>query len=316
MFLIRYNYKYLRSVILFILIVFGVSAITGSGGSSDDGKNSSNYQKVSSDSFSPIRAKDVSGNNETLYWKYSINDGKSVTAEADNLSMNFDFSTIDMTIDPDSLKRTADFTGKITGTAEGLSLSGDVEVSVDEMLASLDASTLVDGQNFQMDMTIKLMGQKMTANFDMSTDFDTPVEWFLDRDDLDTLPIGYVYDERNNITGMVTGTFEMSVPGMDNIKESINDPITSVETWEIIDKLDAYTINGTEYKNIVKVKRKTKMPEPGLSNVSFTDANIIYWVAKGIGMIKGEGQFSILGEPLDVELVETNLSLNIEEFED
>ena len=314
----RLNHKhanYLRIVISFSIVIFGWLTITGSGDSSDSSKNPASYQKVSSSSFSPIRATNAAGENETLYWKYRINDGKEVTAEQDNLTMRFSFSTIDMTIDPKSLKRKADFKGDISGEVEGLSLNGDVEASVDETLSSLETSTFVDTQNLKIDMVLTVMGEKMEMNIDMSTDFEEPVEWFLDRNDLDTLPIGYVYDEQGDITGMATGTFELEIPGLDTIKESVNDPVVSVESWEIIGKLDTYTVNGTEYNNIVKVKRKTKIPESGLSGVSFTDADIIYWVAKGIGMIKGEGQFSILGQPLSVELVETNLSVSVEEFE-
>lgn len=34
---------------------------------------------------------------------------------------------------------------------------------------------------------------------------------------------------------------------------------------------------------------------------------VTYWVAEGIGMIKGSGQYQILGTPLALELIETNL---------
>lgn len=35
---------------------------------------------------------------------------------------------------------------------------------------------------------------------------------------------------------------------------------------------------------------------------------IKYWVAEGIGMIKGIGQYQLLGQPLSIDLVSTNLS--------
>lgn len=49
------------------------------------------------------------------------------------------------------------------------------------------------------------------------------------------------------------------------------------------------------------------MPSVDLSGINQT-MTITYWVAKGIGMVKGVGYLQFFGQPLTIELVNTNLT--------
>jgi hypothetical protein len=96
---------------------------------------------------------------------------------------------------------------------------------------------------------------------------------------------------------IISGSYSYS-ESLANLKGS------SPETWEIIDKQNRITVMGKEYQNVVVVKRTTLMPSD-IDNLK--DATLTYWVAKGIGMVNGIGQYELMGEPLTIELIETNL---------
>ena len=67
-------------------------------------------------------------------------------------------------------------------------------------------------------------------------------------------------------------------------------------------------VNGTWYYDVVEVTRYTVVPEYANGSVQEKNAQIVYWVARGIGMLKSIGHFNFLGQPLTVELVSTNLN--------
>lgn len=90
-------------------------------------------------------------------------------------------------------------------------------------------------------------------------------------------------------------------------REYFNDPLgTSAEIWEIIGKDETVTTGGVTYQNAIKVKRHSVMQDMNRASGK-EPVELIYWVVKGIDMVKGIGQFSIMGRPLTIELTETNL---------
>ncbi|MBU0996329.1 MAG: hypothetical protein KJ737_27840 [Proteobacteria bacterium] len=306
----------IRYVSIICILGLGIFTVTGSGGSSSDsggGKDASSYKSASSSSFSPVLAENESGETVELFWKYEINQGTPLNVYQDGVALTFQFDPLILVIDPADMERRAEIDGEFNGDSQGNSITGSYNVDVLESLDSLDGATMVDLTDMNMNMKIKVAGASIKVDVLVSVAYETPCEWFIDRDNLDELPVGYVYNERGEIYGTATG--EVWISGAYEDEMPINEQVSSAEKWEILEKLESYTVRGTTYENVVKVKRETYVPDSSLSGYSSQETELTYWVAKGIGMIKGVGQFSVMGEPLEIELVETNLTVLSESTE-
>lgn len=304
----------IRFVTVLCVVGLGVVAITGSGGGgggdSDGGSDASSYSAVSSSSFSPVVATDSGGDAAELFWKYEINGGEPLTVSLTGVELVLDFDPLTLVIDPVDMERRSEISGELTGSASDGTASGDYHVEVVEALASLDGVTQIDNTDMDMDMTVKMSGITLNLEASISVMYDSPYEWFLDRDNLDELSVGDTFNADGEIYGTAQGSLKMS--GAYEYEDTISESVSSQESWEIMGILDSYTLRGVTYTDVVKVKRLAYAPNVGPTGYSSDEAEIVYWVAKGIGMIKGSGQFNIMGEPLEIELVETNLVLSSE----
>ncbi len=251
-----------------------------------------------SESFYPITATAADGSNLNPRWTYRVNEGKPIEIEEEGMDLTMNFGDVEVEIDYGLLTRTAEFSATVSGDASGTAnFQGTMEIEENA------STTLVERQYVDFDMTLDIDGFSVGVQFYLDTVFTPSAEWFLDRDDLDTLPVGYVYDEQGTIQAICDGYVTITGFGTEEI-DSVK--ATSVERWEIVDKLDSMTVASKTWKNIVKVARSTLIPDYS-SPSGVASAEITYWVAKGIGMIKGIGEFEILGNPLPVELIDTNL---------
>lgn len=251
-----------------------------------------------SQSFSPVSC---GGSSPTeRYWRYQINSGTPLSITVEGITMTFNFNNFLLTVNPQTCLREGTFGGSITGT-----VSGHYSASTTEDLSIVSNKTLVNDSKILIDMQISFYGQSANIAIDLMTDFSPAAEWFLDRSDLDQLAIGYVYDE-GSITGTVSGS--VSVSGQTSVI-----PPTSASSpgrWEIVGKQASAVVNGKVYNNIVKVSRTALVPGFDLSTgVANQNMSVIYWVAKGVGMIRGEAYLNFLGNALTVDLVDTNLPL-------
>ena len=78
------------------------------------------------------------------------------------------------------------------------------------------------------------------------------------------------------------------------------------DRWTVLEKLSTMTVQGKNYSNVVKLSRQTRVPD---FSGNLTTVTMYYWVAKGVGMIRGEGVYRVLNvDNVVYELVETNLS--------
>jgi hypothetical protein len=279
---------------------------------STDGSATSGYsnielftleQTVPAQSFSPMTNIDGNGNSSNASWAYRITNNTSFDVMGSAMNMNF--SDLEVEIDHNALTRQTAFSGSISG-----SMSGNFNVHVLENLATSGTSTTVNSQNFNMAMALSGYGQNINLNMILNTSFSSPVQWFLDNSSLDELAIGHVYTGASGISADSQGSIVFS---MGSYSETIpvQQTLACSERWEIIGHEASMTVQGVIYSNIVVVKRTTVLPKMDISNTSSIEmeqSDILYWVAKGIGMIKGVGQFDFLGEALTIELVQTNLS--------
>ncbi|MBI5098212.1 MAG: hypothetical protein HZB30_03100 [Nitrospirae bacterium] len=262
-----------------------------------------------SQSFSPVTALNGFEDPVTLSWRYRVMNQPIKINQVVNgvsLRMSFRFKDIILTIDPSALERKAALKGSVNGSARGISFTGNFNAGVTENIQLSAGKTLVDNEEMNMNIILTAMGESANIKVNANIDFDTPAEWFLDRSDLDMRPIGYIYDEQGIVGASVNGYVKVKIPGEGPSTQNFSDYVSSPESWEIVDWKDSMVVMGKEYFNIVVVDRRTIIPDYadpyGNQNVT-----IRYWVAQGVGMIRGEGQFSFGGNPLVIELVSTNL---------
>jgi hypothetical protein len=253
-------------------------------------------------SFSPISVRDANGDPIPLYWKYRINGGQPLVVDVEGDQLGINIGDLQLNIDPSTLIRKASLNGSFSGDFENV--SGSFSVEVIEYMKSLSGKTLIERDNFSMDMSMSAYGIPENISMNLIGNYNPPIEWFLDKENLDDLPIGYVYDEQGMVNAtvsgsiIITGFYSDTVP-IDNYK------LTSPEVWEIIDKQNSITVMGNTYQNVVVVRRTTLLPSNNTGELEEVD--IIYWVAKGVGMVKGINQYQLFGEPLTIELIESNL---------
>ncbi len=260
-----------------------VSDSGGNGGGASDSKT------VTSESFSPMSAP------EKLKWVYRVNNGESLETYSDGFFMSVGFDDITLIVDPSKNKRTGTVSGKISGDA-----NGSYKMDISEDFSFIGGSTYFSNDSLKMTMNISAEGESGKIVMDLSSTYSPAAEWFLDRDDLDQLDIGYTYYPES-VYADVTGTVKITGYGTIPIDYYGYLP----DRWEITGKQDSITVQGKTFANIVEVTRYTEIPNA--SGTESESATIIYWVAKGIGWVKASGHFRFQDEPLDVELVDTNL---------
>ncbi len=262
-----------------------------------------------SQSFSPVTALNMFEDPVTLSWRYRVMNQPikiNQTVNGVSLRMGFRFKDIVLTIDPSDLERKAALKGSVNGSAQGISFTGNFNAGVTENIQLSAGKTLVDNEEMNMNIILTAMGESASIKVNANIIFDTPVEWFLDCNDLNEHPIGYVYDGQGTIGGWVDGYVKVVIPGEGTDTQNFYDYVSSPERWEIVGWKDSMIVMGKEYFNVVEVDRQTVIPDYASLNGN-QDVTIKYWVAQGVGMIRGEGQFSFGGNPLVVELVSTNL---------
>jgi len=285
----------MKKVVSCLLIVLPF-LIAGCGGGSDS------YVTASSRSFSPIQATGSDGSEVPLYWKYEVNNGSTILAELPGGSaIGIDFDHILVNIDSSGQARTVSADGLLSGFVNGVAFNGSVNLSDKELLEKSDTRTLINSTDLKLNLVVKAQGETAAIGITANAQMSTPIEWFLDNDSLESLGVGYVQNETS--LGTVTGSLDIT--GID--KESFSEDISSSDSWAIMEYKATATVNGKTYNNVVVVERITEIPDVSNGFVKMDTVTITYWVAKGVGMIKGVGFFDILGQRVDVELIETNL---------
>lgn len=239
-----------------------------------------------------------SATNQSLTWRYRINNGQPLQAVFEGVGINMNFSDMALGINYGDMVRRGSFSGTISGAAYG-HFSADFM----EDLEKDSDRTLMKNETLNMHINISAYGESVGIDIHTVTTFNEPLEWFLDNSFLDELPYG-MYGGHGRISGHLNGY--VSISGDYSDYENFSEPVVYSETWEIVNKIDSYTVNGITYKNIIVVQRNFQIPD-FFNPLSSEQVTMTYWVAKGIGMIKGSGQYQMLGKPLDIELVETNL---------
>ncbi len=258
------------------------------------------FASLQSDSFYPVIATDESGHYQTPIWSYRINGGQTLEINTQGITSYVTFDDIAMRIDDTTEQLQADFQGTFTGNMEGL-----ITVNITENLQAATQPAQKINQAANISMVMDSTGTTAEIELALNTIFTPYTEYFIDRNDLDILPVGYIFED--TVNAGISGTITTSMYGWETGSESIDfNDAASDEQWEIIDKPDTLTVMGKTYDNIVVVNYTTFLPT--LESGQAEEVSMTYWLAKGIGMIKGSGQFQLYGEPLTIELIDTNLA--------
>ena len=259
---------------------------------------------ASSTSFSPTTGRDkvTQSQNVALHWIYAVNNGQPVKVNQSGVSIGITFDVVQVKIDPANLRRQVTMQGPVSASFNGTAISGNFSAAIGEDLMFSAGKTVFKNQSAEVNMTFSGGGESGTVKLTSGIGaFAPPYEWLLDRETLDQLPIGHV----ETITSSGIGDFNITITGEAPIVKS-NLPVAISDSWTVLEKLPTMVVRGRSYSNVVKLSRQTRVPD--LSG-NLTAVTINYWVAKGVGMIRGEGVYRVLNvDDVVYELTETNLS--------
>ena len=254
-------------------------------------------------SFSPIFIKDSAGKLRTLTWTYAVNGGQPLTVEDEDAgTMTMKCGDLKVTVNPVAKTREGSFAVSLAGDA-----SGSATAKFTESLEDLVDRVCIQKQQVNISMKLSAEGQTASILMNLLTQFSPSAEWFLDRSDLDQWGIGYASQDESQ--GDTTGSVKISFAGYGTETRNVSYSGPVSDEWSIVDVLDSYQAGGRLYHNVVVVERTTQAVTGDLSG-SIDDAAVLtYWVAQGVGMIKGIGQYQFMGKPLQLELTSATLIL-------
>ena len=259
-----------------------------------------------STSFSPIFVKDGAGNLRTLTWTYQINGGQPLTMVVTNKgveeNIHMKFSDMKLRIDPVRLQRAASYTVALSGF-----MTGSADILGTDQLEPLADKVLVNGENLDMKFNLSAGGISMAFLIKLFSGFTPSAEWFLDRSDLDALGSGFRFE--NSVQAVVTGSVRVAFSGR-SATNFLNNSAAVSDRWTVVEFLDRFAVGTRTYPNVVVVERETLLPTGNLDG-SVQPARLTYWVARGVGMVKGVGQYHFMGNPLVIELVDSSLELPV-----
>lgn len=252
-------------------------------------------------SFSPIYVTNSQGRPQKLTWVYLVNGGKPLNVNSNGIALTLKISALQMVVDPARLTRTVNFSATISGMAQGRTA-----VKMVEYLRLSAGRTKIYKQSVSVGMDVSTAGDSANILATVASSFTPSAEWFLDRNNLDKLRIGYGYAETGRVSIKVAGDVCVELYGIRQCSD-ISQNAYSPESWKITGKLKSMKVGSATYSNVVAVSRNTVSPDVSnlmdlTGGINTTPVKISYWVAKGVGMIKGVGQYTLLGKPLLLEL--------------
>lgn len=261
-------------------------------------------ESVVSESFDPFsgKLKEDDSAAEQLWWRYRVNRGKPVTMSSDKSTI-IEFDDQLTTVDPSNSTRVTTLKANIRSSDN--SVSGTMTMEGTENL-ELGQTTRVVSQRAIVKLDIEEDGETTNGVRDLLSEMDPPVEWVLDRTDLDESETGSV---------LLQQTYNMRFSGSEDatrdgrkLTRPVNEHVAAVtDTWTVVKKHESLSVQGTDYQNVVEIERETSVSDTEVSEGGVMTYN--YCVAKGVGVIKTTSviPFSDLSDGIPIELVDTNL---------
>lgn len=275
----------------------------------DEGGDNPFVEGAQSASYYPMKATDATGSATAVYWTYRVNGGEplEVPFPYGDVELRMRFGELRVEIDAAGTERRAELRGTVEGEVLGEPIAGNFFESIREDVLPDAAGTAISREDLRVQLDLSAAGDSGSAIVEVSAEFDPAVEWFLDREDLGLLPVGHIHRPLQGVQARVTGQIYL----LDEEPLPISGLHPSPESWRIVGHQDRVEVLGVEYRDVVIVQRDavaTSRQGFGSGGSGSLRVTVTYWVARGIGMIRASGVISILGEPVEIELVDTNLS--------
>jgi hypothetical protein len=265
------------------------------------GSSSGSVSPAHSASFFPVRGTaDGGGPAKVLEWLYRINGAKAVAYSATpGSSIQYaDDSVVIM----DGAVLTRSIEGLLSSTSGGP--TGSVASTITDHLSG-DAPAIMVERDIYARATLNLAGPASSSYVAIVYEFGaTPMATFFDRDDLDLLAIGF--SETQQATGTATGSVS-AITGTSTQTEPVSATVMITQSWTLSEQLPTFQVLGRDYANVVKIDSVTSVVESTAGMMVETSSTT--WLAKGIGLIRGEETIAQSGgtDTVASELLDTNL---------
>lgn len=265
-------------------------------------------------SYSPFLVEDEEGQPRSLAWVYRVNGGQPLAVNAFDTVGTISFEApLIVVYDPAAGQRNTMvpivFEGRAGSATE--SMSGHGVVDVNEFVERVDGVTRILGRLSVLSMDAHSDALDYGLQSMATLDLEEPLSWFPDREDLGQVADGTVSGPGFDVLGVLSGI--VTEMGSENPQDPIefDETVSSRETWEVASHLETFEVLGRTYRDVVVVDLWTIVPdlrEPGAAPEASTAEPVRMWFAKGVGLIKAEGMYRLWGQPVGVELIETNFT--------
>jgi len=263
---------------------------------------------VASDSYSPHAATTATGEAaQTVWWKYQVNGGEPVTFADGGYPVSIDFDDVTVVLDPVANERRIDLHGQVSADVAGTRVGGSYSTKVVQRIEGGDTTRVVE-ETQQVETVMTAQGDTVRSKAEMVQTPTMPWEWLPDRADLDQIPVGE--PQTLSQSAELSGELTLYVTGYDSQSESIEQSVTLTDTWTVMSTQGSVTVQGEIYENVVVLQRTTMSPNPQTGAIQQQTMSLE--VARGIGIVRSTGWFSIGTTPLTMELVDTNLVLTFD----
>ena len=241
---------------------------------------------------------------EQKWWDYETVGPIAASLSGVNLTL-YPSGPIHLVHNGNSGRRTIYFGGDLSGDTQGYDVSGDFDFTLTEAMSRQGGELVLDGGSLDFDMGLSIDGinatAAMTADYSFSPVLDASLSPLL-RDDLWNLPVGHT--ESYTTSAWMDGSIDISVPSEGTESLPFSDSATASETWRVVSKLDSYAVNGRTFRNVVKVRRTTYMPD--LQGQGLERVEIDVWLAEGVGLVEARNYFQVYGQPVDLKIVDSS----------
>jgi hypothetical protein len=262
-------------------------------------------QPAHSTSFYPVRGTADSGAAaDTLHWVYRINGGQPITSTT-SPGTTIQFNDEDVTAEGGSTVKTS-VEATLASTNGGTTASGHESLDETDQVTPGSSPATISERDVNLTISVAAGSVQVSAMQMVKYMYTPPQATFFDRDDLDSLAIGFTESQDTQVA--VTGTATASATGEATQSQTVSMTIPSSTTWVLVAKLPTLQVLGHDYTNVVEVQTTGTATDPMTATTQQANASI--WLAKGIGMIREQESgttFDSTG-PVTVELVSTNLA--------
>lgn len=262
---------------------------------------------VSSESYSPHEATTLAGEPaQTVWWKYEVNGGEPVEFTDLTLPLSVDLDDVMVVLDRATGERRIDIRGELSGHYGDTPVAGTYSLQIVQRIEGGDTTRIV-AETQTMELTTNAGGDTGYTTTEVTQTPSTPWEWLPDRANLDQIPLNELHTLHQDVE--ITGKTTSSSSGSERsriIEESA--PIT--DAWIAESTGGTVAVQGNAYEHVVVLHRTTDAPSAERGTVLTYTMSLE--VARGIGIVRSTGWFTIGATPLKMELVDTNLALTFD----